>query len=365
MASCYSLPKAKLQNLIDALTAQGFQCVGPQVRDASVVYAPLTRSEQLPWGVADEQTVGSYQLAQGDQGIAFGWANSPSSIKTYLFKEQETLWKVTRDADGKLQFTAEIKAEPLALIGVRPCDIAAMLIQDEVFLNSRTVDQHYQAKRKALFTVVVNCAKPANSCFCVAAGGSPKAEKGFDLGMTELAETFVIEAGSEQGQSLLDQLELAPASAEQLSAAQQQATQAADAQTRTIPSPETLRSQPTRAADNPHWQTIAEQCIACGNCTQVCPTCFCHREMDLPLFDTEGNEHVRSWDSCFASDHGYTHGHNFRPDTANHYQQWLNHKFVWWHEQFGSSGCVGCGRCLSWCPAKVDLTENLEKLYEE
>ena len=365
MAQIYFLPKNTLQQLIDTLASNHFKCIGPQVRDASIVYAPLTKVQQLPWGVVDEPSLGEYQLAKGDPQFAFGWTNGLTSIKTFLFKPQETVWRVERDDAGRLKFEPVVKVEPIALIGVRPCDVAAMLIQDKVFLEESSVDERYQAQRNALFTVVMNCTHASPNCFCVAAGGSPKADNGFDLGMTEIEDGFTIEAGSESGSDIIKQLCLILATDEQKNLACSAIQTAKKMQTRSIPSPQILANKTVREKDNACWDEVTKQCISCGSCTQVCPTCFCHREMDLPLMEGEGNEHIRNWDSCFSDDHGYIHGHNFRQGTRSHYQQWLNHKFIYWHQQFGTSGCVGCGRCMTWCPAKIDITKVVGEVYHE
>ncbi len=111
--------------------------------------------------------------------------------------------------------------------------------------------------------------------------------------------------------------------------------------------------------DHPRWEAVAQRCLACGNCTSVCPTCFCtsaHEESDLA---GSASPHVRTWDSCFSEEHAAIHGANFRPTIVDRYRQWLTHKVGSWVAQFGTSGCVGCGRCIAWCPVGIDLTEEL------
>ncbi|MCP4473191.1 MAG: sulfite reductase subunit A [Gammaproteobacteria bacterium] len=365
MNKCYFLQKNKLQCLFDILITKGFDCMGPQVRDDSIVYASLKEAKQLPWGITDKQGLGEYQLMKGDPQFAFAWTNALMSMKTFLFKPQETAWCVQRDESGRLKFEPVIESKPIALIGVRPCDIAAMLIQDKVFLEGEFIDNRYLARRNALFTVVMNCTAASDNCFCVAAGYSPKAEKGFDLAMTELLDGFVLEAASDAGSKIIGALNLTLATEKQLNQVQTAIQSAKTMQTRSIPSQRTLAKQTARPADDIAWDEVTKQCISCGSCTQVCPTCFCHRTTKLPLMEKEGNEHIRSWDSCFSDDHGYTHSYQFRQGTRSHYQQWLNHKFIYWHQQFDTSGCVGCGRCMTWCPAKIDITDVVGKLYSE
>jgi sulfhydrogenase subunit beta (sulfur reductase) len=107
---------------------------------------------------------------------------------------------------------------------------------------------------------------------------------------------------------------------------------------------------------------VAARCLSCGNCTMVCPTCFCHDERDDPSLDGRRSLRVREWDSCFNRDHGQVHGANHRPRIRDRYRQWLVHKFAGWIDQFGTSGCVGCGRCITWCPVEIDPTEEIDAI---
>ena len=119
-----------------------------------------------------------------------------------------------------------------------------------------------------------------------------------------------------------------------------------------------IRSQP----EHPRWAEMADRCMACGNCTQVCPTCFCTSIEDKAALDGTAAERVRRWDSCFTPDFSYIHGGSVRPSVRARYRHWLTHKLGTWHDQFGTSGCVGCGRCITWCPAGIDITEEARAL---
>jgi ferredoxin len=138
----------------------------------------------------------------------------------------------------------------------------------------------------------------------------------------------------------------------------QQQRYAAEAQQRTLPGRD-LQAPLFARLSHPQWQAIGERCLACGNCTAVCPTCFCHSEQEHPALDGGGSEHVREWDSCFTPGHSYIHGVVIRAETSQRYRQWLTHKLGSWHEQYGRSGCVGCGRCITWCPVGIDITEEV------
>jgi len=364
MQETYFLNYMKLQELITLLRADHFQTIGPQVRDGVIVYDELDAIEQLPWGVRDHQNQGYYQLKQHDKTKAFSWANGPAAVKPELFKPKETLWQVSRNEQGQLTFVPVEAHSKLALLGIRPCDLHALKIQDLVFIESDFQDQRYQSRRQSLFLVVVNCSYSSNNCFCLTAGGHPQADSGYDIALTEIEAGFVATFASQSARSLLSQLDLSPTSLEQKEVANRNIQQAIQGQTKRLPEGD-LPQLLANSLEHPRWHQVASRCLSCGNCTQVCPTCFCHREKDEPALDEQHSDHVREWDSCFTEDHSYIHGMVVRKTTLPRYRQWLTHKLGTWHQQFGTSGCVGCGRCISWCPVGIDLTEEIAALGEE
>jgi ferredoxin len=356
------LPRGQLQDLIDALVARGFRCAGPQVHEGAIVYAALDRAAQLPSGVHDEQQPGQYRLAANDSPRQFAWADGPQALKPFLFAPREVLWRAQRGPDGRITFVQPSEpATPLAVIGVRACDLAALALQDAHFLEGERVDPYYAARRQNLFLVAVDCSHPAATCFCASTGDGPQVRSGCDVALTELEEGFVARSESERGAQVLSALGLQPAGEVQQAQAQQQAEQAIAAQTRSLPG-RNLRDALLASLDHSRWDDVASRCLSCGNCTSVCPTCFCHGEREAPQLDGEASEHLREWDSCFTRGHGYLHGFNVRPDTRSRYRQWLTHKLATWHDQYGRSGCVGCGRCIAWCPVGIDLTEETRAL---
>ena len=265
------LARENLQILLNLLSAAGFECIGPQVRNDAIIFAPITDINQLPQGIIELQSPGTYTLRHTDSPAWFLWATGPQAIKPYLFAAHEMLWSVRKKTDGSLQFHE-----------------------------------------------------------------------------------------NEPDQKKLPTLNALPAQID----ASNNAIDTARKQQRQLPS-ENLRDVLFDNLDHPHWQNIAERCLSCGNCTAVCPTCFCHSEADITALDGQQSKHVREWDSCFTPNHSYIHGITIREQTAHRYRQWLTHKLGSWHDQYGRSGCVGCGRCITWCPVGIDITAEIAAISGE
>lgn len=361
------LARTDFQCLLDALSGQGYRCLGPQLKDDAIQYLPLTDASYLPVGCRDSQAPARYQLHATNSPRFFSWANGPQALKPLMFAPHETLWQTQRDADGKLCFVETLpQPEPLAVIGVRSCDLAALKIQDQVFLHGERRDPYYAARRQKLFLVAVNCTHPAETCFCNATGDGPSAQPdaGYDLLLNELDDGFLIASASVAGEQLMAQLPVVDDSDQMHFQAGQQQLRAEEVMTRSLPDVN-IQTALMNHQEHLQWDDIAERCLSCGNCTMVCPTCFCHAELERPQLDGEASSHERVWDSCFTQGHSYIHGMVVRQETKLRYRQWLTHKFSTWHDQFGSSGCVGCGRCVSWCPAAIDVVSELHAICGE
>lgn len=356
--------RSALQTLIEILGERGYRVIGPRVRDGAIVYEDVSAAADLPRGWHDAQAPGSYRLTGSDSGLYFAWANGPQAIKPYLFAPREPLWRAKR-VDGRLEIQPILpEPRPLAFLGVRPCDLAALGVQDKLFLGGPQVDPYYATRGEEMLLIAVNCSHPAATCFCVSTGDGPRAGAGFDLALTELEEGFVADVGSVEGQALLDLLPATPATEQQVALAHAQLERAAHSQTRGLPG-RNLRAALFDNLEHARWDEVAARCLACGNCTMVCPTCFCHAEHEVPAINGSESVHEREWDSCFTAGHGYIHGFQVRPETKHRYRQWLTHKLGSWHEQFGRSGCVGCGRCIAWCPVGIDITEEARAIAVE
>jgi sulfhydrogenase subunit beta (sulfur reductase) len=330
------------------------------VRDGAIVYDTIAHLDNLPVGWTDRQDAGQYRLEQRADAALFGYAVGPHSWKRFLHPPVERLWQARREGDGFAIIEDEAAAEPLAFIGVRACELRAIAIQDRVFLLGQYLDKPYKIRRHHAFIVAVNCGQAGGTCFCASMDAGPKVDAGFDLSLTELVgkdrHLFVMEVGTAAGADIVKGLPSRPATEEEIDAAEQVVARTKAQMGRRLDTSglkELLQANP----DHPRWDEVAERCLTCGNCTNVCPTCFCTTVDDTTDLSGVTAERVRRWDSCFTLDFSYIHGGNVRSSARSRYRQWMTHKLAHWIDQFGSSGCVGCGRCISWCPVGIDITE--------
>jgi sulfhydrogenase subunit beta (sulfur reductase) len=350
---------AALETLIVALAAAGYEVMGPTLRDGAIVYDRVARLGDLPAGWTDRQEAGHYRLERRDDGALFGFAVGPHSWKRFLHPPTETLWTARRAADGTMEVTAAGTPPRFAFIGVRACELHAIAIQDRVFLQGPWVDAAYAARRRDCLLIAVNCGIPGGTCFCTSMGTGPKAESGFDLALTELLDadshSFLVETGSDAGAHWLARVPHRAATAKELAAAASVSARAAQRMGRSLDT-DGIKDLLQGNADHPRWDDVAARCLTCGNCTMVCPTCFCTTVEDRGDLTGTSAERVRQWDSCFTLDFSYLHGGSVRKTGRSRYRQWMTHKLAHWIDQFGTSGCVGCGRCITWCPVGIDIT---------
>jgi ferredoxin len=352
------MSKAALEELIAILWREGFTVLGPVARDGTIGFEQVRKVTDLAVAMHDTQEAGRYRLVPDAAGEIFGVVNGAGSLKPFFFTPEETLLEVTRERRGFSVSEVKPAAARLAFIGVRACDLAALAIQDRIFLHDRFHDTHYHARRKDAFLVAVNCTRSAPTCFCASMKTGPEATTGFDLSLTELEQGFVMRVGSPTGEAIAEQLRLGAAAPNEVASAKARIDGCAAGMQRSLDTaglPRLLYDE----AENPLWKDVASRCLSCTNCTMVCPTCFCHTVIDQQEIDGNMSLRVRKWDSCFSLEHAHIHGINFRSKIENRYRQWLTHKLASWIDQFGSSGCVGCGRCITWCPVGIDLTEEV------
>lgn len=350
--------------LLALLRDDGYQCIGPSVRDGAIVHHPIASAAELPIGWGESQEAGRYRLQRRGDGAAFGFNVGPQSWKQFLFVPRLQLFRSQRRGDD-IQLIANDEAPPrLAFIGVRACDLHAIAVQDRVFRDGATQDPDYAARRANAFIVAVNCGQAGGTCFCTSMGTGPRATSGFDLALTELLEPehrFVVTAGSDRGHAVLARLPTAIASQDDLAAEATLIAATSAAMPRHLDT-NNIKELLYANQEHPHWDEVATRCLSCTNCTMVCPTCFCSTVDDVTDLSGDTAERSRRWDSCFNGEHSYLHGGSVRGTTKARYRQWLTHKLASWIDQFDTSGCVGCGRCITWCPPGIDLTAEVEAL---
>ena len=360
------LNKTGLNTLIGELIVEGYQVIGPQLREGAIVYEAIASTDDLPQGWIDCQEGGSYRLEKSGRPALFDYVVGPHSWKRFLFPARQRLWQAQKSGAGFSILPRQEDIPRYAFIGVRSCELQAIAIQDKVFVNGGAVDTDYQQRRDNAFIIAVNCARAGNTCFCVSMNSGPKATAGFDLALTEILDEqrheFVVAVGSERGAAILDRLEYRKADQDDIDRAVSISAKTAATMQRKMPAgaESLLKNNP----DHTHWEDVAQRCLSCGNCTLVCPTCFCTTVEDTTDLSGETAERWRQWDSCFNTEFSYLHGGSIRANGRSKYRQWLTHKLAYWHDQFGSSGCVGCGRCITWCPVGIDITEEVKAFQD-
>ena len=349
--------------LIAALRGRGHQVVGPTVRDGAIVYDTLDKLEDLPVGWTDEQEAGRYRLKRRDDQALFGYVVGPQSWKKYLHPAEVRLFEARREGETFRILNNAGPPPRYAFLGVRACELAAIRVQDQVLTGGQCADPIYEDRRRGVFIVAVNCTQAAPTCFCTSMQTGPRVRGGFDLALTEVGRQFLIEAGSEEGAEALAGLERRQAS-EELCRDADAAVEGAAAQIRRRMDTAGIRELLYGSFDHPRWDEVAGRCLTCGNCTMVCPTCFCTTVEDVSDLTGDHAERWRKWDSCFTQNFSYIHGGSVRSSAKSRYRQWMTHKLASWIDQFGGSGCVGCGRCITWCPVGIDLTEEVRAIRE-
>ena len=356
------IPKVGLQDVFNALTAAEFSVIGPTLDQEAIVFDTIRSIEQLPIGWTDDQGPAEYRTRNRNDGKYFGYVAGPTTWKKYLYPPHISLFSC-RQEEGGLHFESNQASGKYAFIGVRGCDLAAIGIQDHILLEDLYQDPHYRARREQAFILAVNCTEPGETCFCTSMKSGPKCQSGFDLSLTECSSSFLLEIGSELGAEMVENCAWEPASAFELNQASKLLEQAANDMGRVLDTgdlPDLLYEN----LESPQWDIVSKRCLSCTNCTMVCPTCFCVDVLDVSDLSGQNTERVRVWDSCFNSDYSHVHGGNTRPTIRSRYRQWLTHKMASWVDQFDSLGCTGCGRCITWCPAGIDLTQEIASIRE-
>ena len=356
-----------LRILLEALREDGHALIAPQLQDGVIVYDQVEGLDALPRGINDLQTPGGYQTLKTEEPSLFHYVVGPHSWKKFLHLPKLQLWQAKKHSEEIRITSPEPPSVKTAFIGVRACEVKAIALQDKVLIHSDFVDAAYKIRRDNAFILAVDCARAGGSCFCVSMQSGPSVDGNYDLALTEILtpdHIFLVRSNSEAGENVLKKTPLRPATPEEIWAGQEIVAQTAANMGRAMPDTNIARLL-SQNLQHPHWDTIASRCLSCANCTMVCPTCFCTTVEDVSDLKMEEFSRERRWDSCFNLDFSYVHGGAARNSVAARYRQWMTHKLSSWVDQFGSSGCVGCGRCITWCPVGIDLTQETKAIYDD
>jgi ferredoxin len=364
----YRIEPDALNELIQSLRQQNYTVIGPTPRGGAIVLDEITSTKELPIGLIDEQAPAQYRLKERTDGSFFACSVGPHSWKRYFFPP--VLKLVTSHKNGEGFISEEIpvpeKEEQYALLGVRACDLSAIQIQDKVFGGGAYQDPAYLRARNKAFIIAVNCIHAGGTCFCSSVRTGPRARVGCDLALSEVVDGehfLIVEVGTERGEKLIESVTRRPAEDSEVEKAEHLIRAAAQSTGRSL-EPDNTRDILYQNTEHPRWDTVAARCLSCANCTMVCPTCFCATVEDSTDLAGTTADRIRKWDSCFTLDFSYIHGGSVRPSSRARYRHWITHKLASWVDQFGTIGCVGCGRCITWCPVGIDITEEFRVIRE-
>ena len=356
--------RAGLDRLVEELISGGYRVIGPTRRDSAIVLGELDSAARLPAGWGVETGPGHYRLRRRDDEAVFGHSAGPQSWKQFLHPPRRQLWSWQRGGEPR---AAEQDDPPrYAFLGVRGCDLAAIGTLTRVLSRGQHLDGAFTGARSGLFVVAANCTEPGGACFCASMGTGPAAGPGYDIALTERISPehcFVAEAGTAEGARVLAGVPHRDPRPGEVAAARAEVAAAGQRMGRAMPAvdlPALIRG----SRESPHWQDVASRCLSCANCTMVCPTCFCTTTEDVTDLTGDHAERWQRWASCFELGFSYIHGGTVRESGESRYRQWISHKLGTWHEQFGGSGCTGCGRCIAWCPVGIDITQEAARLAE-
>ncbi|NNE08014.1 MAG: 4Fe-4S dicluster domain-containing protein [Gemmatimonadetes bacterium] len=361
----YILERKDFPTLLEELGRRGYRTFGPTVRDQAIVYDELESVDDLPAGWTEEQDGGKYELRRREDDALFGYVIGPDSWKKYLHPPRQKVFSCAA-VDGLITIDdPEPEEPPMAFLGMRSCERHAIAVQDGVFLDPGSADPAYARRREQALFIAVNCTNASETCFCTSMNTGPKVDLPVDLNMTECLtpdhHRFTVRAGSNRGAEILEAVPTRPATEAEVAEAERRIDEAAGEMGRTIETSD-LKDLLYANLDNPHWEDVGARCLNCANCTMVCPTCFCTTMEDVTDITGKSAERTRRWDSCFTWDFSYMHGGSVRQSSKSRYRQWMTHKLATWQDQFDRLGCIGCGRCITWCPVGIDLTKEVEAI---
>ncbi len=327
------ISQQNLNTLLDTLIKQGVRVVAPRLNAGTPLYEPLTCSAEM---VND-------QLPRRSAKEAF----FPLCEEIMSYRKEGQQISMTDIDPARFPETL--------LVGVRPCDAAAIPVLDAVF-SWDYQDEFFLERRKKTTIIGMACSQSDDACFCSSVGLSPADSRGSDLFLTPLeGGGYSCQSCSEKGETLIANHRLL-------------FSEAGNAPQLPLPSPryEPFDLQKVKVwleehFEDPSWDSIATRCVGCGACAFVCPACHC---FDIVDEGTEkGGKRRKSWDACgFWKFTHHASGHNPRDQQPKRYRNRFMHKFKYYHDKFGQTLCTGCGRCIRSCPVGIDIAQIVEEI---
>ncbi|MGD8621673.1 MAG: 4Fe-4S dicluster domain-containing protein [Anaerolineales bacterium] len=334
------IPTDRLETLLDQI-ADKYQLIAPVREGERCFYRPISNSGQVEWD----------------------YGRPTLSAKEIFFPPTERLLEIlplqNEEGDARVldyQIVETIPGTERVVFGVRPCDARGLRSLDALFIEQEPVDAYYAHRRQQTTLIGIACETMMDSCFCTTMGGAPDEREHVDLLLHRTEGGYIVDAVTERGAELFAAMTLDPWEKDLPAYDYQPGWELPD------------REQLVEHFDDRYWQVMSERCMSCRLCAYVCPTCRCFDVRDERLPTDNGGavfERIRVWDSCARP--GYrmiAGGHNPRAEKGERLRNRFLCKLYYYEEQYGETGCTGCGRCVDLCPVNIDITEVMHALAE-
>ena len=307
-----------------------------------------------------EEGVSVYKKIDRPDEVDLSASNPQKPAKEVFFPQSETMFRYEKAGKQHQVISTEEVERKRVILGARPCDIQAVLLIDQVFSGKEYTDVYYVNKRKATTIIGMGCDHPLSTCFCSSMKGGPFSREGSDLFLIDLGEAYLVELLTGKGTAFQNNKFLKEADTKEINLAKE-IEEKASKKTDDSLSVVGIEKRLDQMVENPFWERVQEKCIGCRVCTYLCPTCHCFDIADEVL--TNKGQRVRNWDSCLSSLYSQeTSGHNPRPTNRERTRQRIMHKFNYFPKNFDRIACVGCGRCILYCPANFDIRQTIKEI---
>jgi len=299
--------------------------------------------------------VSVYRKIDRPEEVDLTHPNPQKPAKDLFFPQSEVMFHYERIGNqSQIHSTEEVERERI-LLGARPCDVEAISIIEKVFVGKEYTDVYFLEKRKKTTIIGLGCNQPLSTCFCSSAGGDPFLRAGSDLFFVDLGEAYFVELLTEKGMAFQNNKFFEKADLKDLAVVKELEAKAFEKVGFSVPV-DGIEKRLDLMGESSFWDRVHEKCVGCRICTYLCPTCHCFDIVDEASQDK--GKRVRHWDSCLSPHYSLeTSGHNPRPTTRERTRQRLMHKFNYYPKVFGEVACVGCGRCIVYCPVHFDIRQ--------